>query len=1390
MSTYSSSNIANGESDFASTVFNHDWSSTSLGPMELWDTSLKNAVNFCLQSLFPTCLSIAPDWISLYNKAWQPLLKTRHPYALGKTAKENWPEIYEIVVSQLESVRTTGKGIFKNDAFFELQRDGYTEEAYFNYTFSPIFKSDGSVCAVLIMSQETTHKVLNTRRLKTLGELSRRISEAESLENACHTITKVLSDNNADISYALIYFVDHKSNTESSFARLIATTFDHDDEKGWLFPDYLPETSEIIDLTKDVNKSYNTYSELNREAATYLFLECSSWPIHLLVKQDNHIKVLLKDKSQAVLLLTKISLGEGHVLSAILICGVNRRRKLDEKYMEFLKLIVNYMNSCLLHARSIGEERMRSKILADLNYQKVAFLQGISHELKTPLTLMLSPLEDIINSCPQEAPIMSHLQIIRRNARRLLKLINALLQFSNIESDKLEACYRETNIAEFTRELVTDFKNMAENLGLDYIINIPCPDEFNKAVGDKIYLDHDMYETIVFNLCSNALKHTWNGRITIRLYSDYKDKKKMIVLEVSDTGVGIPESALPNIFQRFYRRESQSSRSHEGTGIGLALVKDLITCHGGDITVNSVVNKGSTFKCWFPIGCEHLPTNNIHENNVKNPINYDRELYTNRQLYLEESSQWIKNITYQSIDKMLPDDNIFNFSINDFINEKKYQVLLVDDNNDMRDYLADILREFDVHCACDGQDAIRLLKKLDRLPDLILSDIMMPNMNGYELLNVLRSNVKTQLIPVILLSAKAGEDSMIEGLNRGADDYLIKPFSSGELIARIRTNIELSLLRRKISFQQSKQEETKLLLFSISDKILSGLDTNETLLDIIKEIHRKLPSERIFIASNDQSEFKNKIVALYESQSITPMTNIFAEINDKSKSQKLTNSQELLNNKSGIDICSDVYCANVCKNVSVLSVDIRLNNICWGWIKLHRPPNSIWLNSEIDLLQQISNQISLVITYANILKEIAENEIKMKAAEIASKIKSQILANTSHELRTPLGALIGMFPFFENVTLTTYQRDLINIMARTSDIVLSIVNDILDAASLETRKVTPINRTFDILELFDDTIEKFGKKAGAKMIELIGDCDVDVLPRYVKGDPDRVEFTDKGKIVLTISMRLQEVVDDDKDRPTYGQIAKKGSLLIELYVTGIGIDSEYIKCACKSFSQGDISIIETQDDTRFGLSICKNLVEINGGEIKVENELKEGSKFWFTWNVELLSITSSLLNTQFDQMSYVLPQTMKQKRTLIIHPIEDARNAMLKCFKRLKEVDAFDTLDKGIRAAKKYKELNNQSAYDIIFIKLYENDEEEIMEAISEIRGPEMNNLIIIFIVFQNNKENELAEKLIRKIGGVTTILYTPITWKKLINLFIYMEKNFTAIDNMSLYINENILKF
>ncbi|KAF0508287.1 protein-histidine kinase [Gigaspora margarita] len=562
-------------------------------------------------------------------KRFLPIIMTKHP-ALGRSVKDVWPEIYETHLSlSFNRVTTTGKGLYHNDQFSILKRDGYDEEVYFNCTYSPIFKSDGTICALWCITQETTQQVLNTRRLKLLGEF-----DIESLENACHVITKALK-NNVDIPYTLICFVKHKLNTssESLIAHLMATTFDNDDKEKRNFPDYLPESHETIDLAKDDNKSYDTFIELKRSATTYSFLKCNSWPIYLVIKEERNVKVLLNDTSQAVLFTIKIFLDKDHVLSVVLIYGISRVRTLDERYLEFLNLVTSQIYTLLQHGKSVEDEKNQAKILADMNYQKITFFQGISHELKTPLTLMLSLLDAVTNACAQELLIMVHIQIICR-------------------------------------------------------------------------------------------------------------------------------------------------------------------------------------------------------------------------------------------------------------------------------------------------------------------------------------------------------------LDRGVDDYLVKPFSARELISRIRANIKCSILRRKILFHQYKQEDIKQLLLSIINMILSESDLDKTLLYVAKESYRRLPCERIFIISNESSK-NNKLVVPYENdlEDLTPIINPFMGFidYDNNNSQLFTESQKYFNENSGVYISLDIYCDEVHKNVSILTVEIRLDNDFWGWIKVHRSQNSVWYDSEIELLQQISNNISLAVTYAKLMEEIREKEIQIKA---------------------------------------------------------------------------------------------------------------------------------------------------------------------------------------------------------------------------------------------------------------------------------------------------------------------------------------------------------------------------------------------------------------------------
>ncbi|CAG8459259.1 8793_t:CDS:10, partial [Scutellospora calospora] len=1240
---------------------------------------------------------------------------------------------------------------------------------------------------------------------------------AESLENACHIVMDTLhkNENDKDVPFSLIYLIDNNqsgSNFKPRVAYLAATTFDIDqkvdDKKSKrCMPEKLLETLETIDLTKSVNESYDVYIELRRNMTTHLFLKCKSWPIDLVIREDSHAKVVLNDESQAILFPVKIQFHGRQILSAVLICGINPSRPLDKEYMEFLQLVVNQVSLILTQGALREDEKKRVEMLTDLNRQKVTFFQNISHELRTPLTLMLSPLDQTINSCMHKTTIYSLLQIVQRNTRRLLKLVNNLLQVSNIETGQLKVQYRETNIAKLTKELATNFSNMASKLNLDYIIEIPNPDEFDKALEDKVYLDRDLFETIIYNLCSNAFKHTWNGYVKVRLYIDHEDEKDIIILEVSDTGVGISETDLKNIFQRFYRVESRQSRSHEGTGIGLALVKELIMCHGGDITVSSKVGQGTTFKCQFLTGYEHLPTNQIYNNGKEDDtFNNDQQSYSKQQLYLEENLQWIQNnkpaidtinqksmdLANMDIDRSLANKNISNKPI-------KHKVLIVDDNVDMRNYIKELLeKEFDVYCACDGCDALLFLTNISQLPDLILSgkyyisclnclklplrpNIMMPNMNGYELLNALRSNTKTELIPIILLTAKAGECSSIKAFDDGVNDYLVKPFNSRQLIARIHTNIKLSKFRCQIISRQCKQEKMKQLLISISDNILYGIDLKEAFSNAVKEIHQILSCCRIFIVFCESLKAQNRaIIALSED----PKANSENHIITKFISEPLQIEQFLETNDS-------TYLSSNAQDDYAIEIDVSHKTYC-----IDTSGQIVGFYFEIELFRQISNQINIAINNAILMREKMIKEARIESLKAANIIKSQILANTSHELRTPLGAIVGILSSIKDDMLTDEQQDMINIMTHSSDVALSTINNILDAAKLEAHKITLDNKVFDLVDLLENTIEMFGEKIGNKQIELFLNYDMNTLPKYIKSDPESTEFTQEGEIVMKVFIRICDFANENPENETYDKLVKKAKLMVEVNDTGIGIWESYMRA--------NSSIVRQHNGTGLGLSISKQLVEINGGEIGVESQLGNGSKFWFTWNIDILQISTSSNTINYNNsispsdeaINNILPPYIRLKRILLIHPMESSRIAITHFLKNFKRVGIFDTCDKGIQAAKYHKDLYNQGAYDIAFINLCEKDSEEISKAALELRRIHDDRLQIVFMVFSNNNEKVLAKKLIENTNGQTAVIYKPITYRKLLSQCMHNNNNSERnIENPICYnaknlINNNFEKF
>ncbi|CAG8550421.1 4726_t:CDS:10 [Paraglomus occultum] len=1412
-------------------VYSFDWSTTPLGPRSDWPAWLKSTVDLCLHSVFPIGLYIGPERILVYNQMWRPILKRKHPAALGSKASETWSEIYDVLGPLFDEVFTTGKGQFNDDFLLYMNRSGYVEEAYFSFTLSPMFTEDGQVGGIFNAVQETTQRVLMARRLKTLGDLANGTQGAKSIESACHFTTEVFRENNMDIPYAILYLVENeKVGTEfkPKNARLEATTFDRDltaikgpdGTEEYLFvhgqssrdlPEVLPRTPEVIDLT-DAETSDNMVEDIREISAS------EPWPLTLAVFKNDNVTIKLSDNSLAVLCPVITTSAGKSFLTALMICGISKHRALDTEYEEFLhvwlSLVIGQVGSSFTQGRSREEERKQAEMLADLNRQKIAFFQNISHELRSPLTLMLSPLEEAMELCPKNAPIFAHLKLIQKNNRRLLKLVNTLLQFSRIEAGRLQAWFCSVNICRLTLELASNFESTSRSFGLYYKFEIPIDEELSKQLKQKVFLDEEMYEKIVFNLCSNAFKHTWTGGVTVRLYAEPKNDREGVILEVADTGVGIPEEHIGNLFQRFYRIESRQSRSHEGTGIGLALVKELVIKHGGHISVTSKVDVGTTFRIWFPTGWDHLPPSQVHFNTEKSPVNpnyaRDKQLYSNAELYLEECMQWIQHSKPTQFDDdndpMLIDDGSASQQKTDELsvlytepdcfesdNVKKC-VLVVDDNTDMRNYLKSLIkRQFDCICAVDGCDALRVIKNSQRLPDLILSDIMMPNMNGYELLAAIRNNPRIQMIPVILLSARAGEEASVEGLEKGADDYLIKPFNARELLARIRANIKLSHLRRQLLAEQRRQSETKQLLFTISSKIRSGFGIQETLDTAIAEVKKILSCDSLLII--DSLVIKDKIACKVMSASLRPQddpTKIVGRIVrhfscdkyvSKSKRKKATCSastdvqydeyeeldlledDELHDSRElEVDISSDYESLVIGRRVSIISVAIRLKSSLWGWIVAHQRPGYIWTESEKMFLQQVSNQISLAISHAILVEEKLKREAQMEAAKEANKAK---------KLRTPLGAIIGALSAFEGTPLRPDQRDMVEVMTRASDVVLSVVNDILDAARLEAQKLTLINRTFDLIELVEKNIAMFGERAGSKEIELIFLYEPRESPKYVKTDPERlqqvimnllsnaIKYTEKGKVEVRLSIRERcGIVDGEK-----------------IIDTGIGIDPKFAQHIWESYARGEAAMTRRRDGAGLGLSISKSLVDLNGGTLGVDSELNKGSRFWFTWNFEHLSLPTipklkTLPGNSHDQQTWQGAEESLTKRVLIIDPFEATRTAFTTMISdSVRCVYEFADYQTAIKAVEEHIKSNSEPMCDFAFFSVGEKNAKLVEDTAKELKrlcGED--RLSIILLVFWSSSGRTIGKKLIENLGKNVAAICKPIMQKRILDCISHFD--------------------
>ena len=457
------------------------------------------------------------------------------------------------------------------------------------------------------------------------------------------------------------------------------------------------------------------------------------------------------------------------------------------------------------YEREIARQREE---LAQLDDLKTQFFANISHEFRTPLTLMMGPLEDALAAPAGLSPENSErLDLAHRNALRQLKLVNTLLEFSRIEAGRIEASFEPTDLSTLTAELASVFRSAIERAGLTLVVD--CP-----PLPEPVYVDRAMWEKLVLNLLSNAFKFTFDGEIEVSL----RLIGKAVDLTVRDTGTGIPAEEVPRLFERFHRVKNARGRSFEGSGIGLALVKELVRLHGGEVRVESTVGSGSAFVVTVPLGSAHLPADRIEAPRNQTPTG------TGSEAFVQEALRWLPTEN-ANVATYFTDAHSGQPSEDDLAGSR---VLVADDNSDMREYIRRLLIGYDVEAVADGGAALRSARA--RRPDLVLTDVMMPGVDGLELMREFRADPALSYVPVILLSARAGEESRIEGLEAGADEYLVKPFSARELLACVRAQLRLAKSRQLSREALRASEERHRALVTASSDVVFQMSADWTVM--------------------------------------------------------------------------------------------------------------------------------------------------------------------------------------------------------------------------------------------------------------------------------------------------------------------------------------------------------------------------------------------------------------------------------------------------------------------------------------------------------------------------------------------------------------------------------
>ena len=1185
-----------GGGDMGARIRAHDWSTTAVGPVERWPQSLRTAVSILLTSGYPMYIAWGPEFVQFYNDAYRPILgASKHPAALGQTTPECFAEIWDIIGPMFCRVTGEGVAVTYSDFLLPMDRNGYVEECYFDYSYSPIRDESGGVGGVFVTCSETTGRVLGARRLASLRELGVSAAAARTVVVACSEAIEVLSGNPHDLPFAVVYSA-----------------------AGGVF------TPVAMTRTEGPSAEPSGIARRLRDPAT--------WPLERLLAGEPMVVVDdLLDRAgeielppwpepvRAAVALPIRPGGSGTGLEAALVVGLTPRHAFDDDYRGFIELVAGQLSSSVANAMAHQEATQRTEALAQLDRAKTTFFSNISHEFRTPLTLSLAPLEDVLSeSEAAESPTLrdqdrERLQTVHRNSLRLLRLVNSLLDFSRIEAGRIQADVEPVDLGALTTGLASLFRSVAERAGLTLVVE--C-----QSRATPVLVDPEMWERIVLNLVSNAIKYTFEGSVAVTLA--WEDD--VAVLTVSDTGVGIPEGELENIFERFHRVAGVRARTAEGTGIGLALVRELVSLHGGVIGVSSAIGQGTTVTVRLPATPARQPGSTETLPPSPGPTAVAAAL-------VDEALRWLPGAETEVTHRVAALDGLglaqpaTNPGGEDDL--RGARILVADDNADMLGFIARLLDgSYRVDTARDGVEALERAR--ETRPDLVVADVMMPRLDGFGLLRALREDEATATTPVILLSARAGDEATVEGLDAGADDYLVKPFSTRELLARVRGILQLSRARGEAATAAAKYAAAATalgravrVLKVISGHIASTDDLSAFFADLTAAVGELVQARR---AAFWQVDAEHEVLSIQPGAFGFP-DEILGQLRDlpcRPLAGELADRvvyEDLVLGPSNI---ADDEFAPYRQWLGLMGVrDV----VAGAWRAGDQP---LGLLAAYDSLREggFEDEDTWVLRIAGLaaglvwqykqaeaaLDEVRRSEAALLRDEVdrmahLERLKSDFLRLASHELRGPLGVLRGYLEMLEAGDLGPVPPEVAatyRVLATSVDGMARLVESMLETARLDDRRLVLDAGGHDLRSLVAEAVDS---------------------QRTALTDGHRLDVTvcEEPLPILGDALRLRALVANlvsnaIKYSPDGGRIGVRcaagpsDTATVVITDEGMGIAEENLGRVFTRFGR----VVTTQNShipgTGLGLYLAREIARLHGGDVALVSRLGKGSALTVT----------------------------------------------------------------------------------------------------------------------------------------------------------------------------------